>query len=84
MKHAHSAEQTLHPLRASTLSQLADTVLCPRYDRSRALPGPVHSGVGGFDRSHLAIYFDDLLARFESHRWGELGIGLLPGDKLIP
>jgi mannitol 2-dehydrogenase len=81
MKCAHSAEQTLSPLRASTLSQLADTVVRPRYDQSRALPGPVHIAVGGFDRSHLAIYFDDLLARFEAHRGGEPGSGLLPGDR---
>ena len=77
------AEQTPIPLGASTLSQLADTIVRPRYDRSRALPGLVHIGVGGFNRSHLAIYLDDLLARGESHRWGELGIGLLPGDKQI-
>ena len=77
------AEQTPLPLRASTLSQLADTIVRPRYDRSRTLPGLVHIGVGGFNRSHLAIYLDDLLARGGSHRWGELGIGLLPGDKQI-
>ena len=43
----------------------------------------MHIGVGGFNRSHLAIYLDDLLARGDSNRWGEFGIGLLPGDKQI-
>jgi mannitol 2-dehydrogenase len=43
----------------------------------------VHIGVGGFNRSHLAVYLDDLLARGESKRWGEFGVGLLPGDKQI-
>jgi mannitol 2-dehydrogenase len=43
----------------------------------------VHIGVGGFNRSHLAVYLDDLLVRGDSDRWGEFGIGLLPGDKLI-
>ena len=77
------AEQTPLPLRASTLSQLAETIVRPRYDRSRTLPGLVHIGVGGFNRSHLAIYLDDLLARGDSYRCGEFGIGLLPGDKQI-
>ncbi len=70
-------------LRASTLSQLADTIPRPRYDRSRTFPGLVHIGVGGFNRSHLAVYLDDLLTREESERWGEFGVGLLPEDKTI-
>ncbi len=71
------------PLRASTLSRLADTIVRPRYDRNLTLPGLVHIGVGGFNRSHLAIYLDDLLVRGDSYRWGEFGIGLLPGDREI-
>ncbi len=34
-------------LRASTLSQLAGTIPCPRYGRSRTLPGLVRIEVGG-------------------------------------
>jgi mannitol 2-dehydrogenase len=71
------------PLRESTLSQLARIVTCPRYDRSSTLPGIVHIGVGGFNRSHLAVYLDDLLTLRASKPWGEFGVGLLPGDKLI-
>jgi mannitol 2-dehydrogenase len=77
------AEKTPVPIRASTLSQLAETIVRPRYDRSRTLPGLVHIGVGGFNRSHLAMYLDDLLTRGDSSRWGEFGIGLLPGDRQI-
>ncbi len=76
-------EQNPVRLRASTLGQLADTIPRPLYDRSLTLPGLVHIGVGGFNRTHLAIYLDDLLARGDSSRWGEFGIGLLPGDKQI-
>jgi mannitol 2-dehydrogenase len=43
----------------------------------------VHIGAGGFNRSHLAVYLDDLLTRGEPKRWGEFGIGLLPADKFI-
>ena len=73
---------TPFPLRASTLGQIADTISTPTYDRTRILPGLVHIGVGGFNRSHLAVYLDDLLTLGQSNRWGELGVGLLAGDKL--
>jgi mannitol 2-dehydrogenase len=43
-------------------------------------PGIVHIGVGGFNRSHLAAYLDDLLNRGTAECWGEFGVGLLPGD----
>jgi mannitol 2-dehydrogenase len=43
----------------------------------------VHIGVGGFNRSHLAVYLDDLLMREDQKRWGEFGIGLLPADKQL-
>ena len=70
-------------LRNSTLSQLPAAVSRPVYDRSRTVPGLVHIGVGGFNRSHLAVYLDDLLTLGTSKPWGEFGVGLLPPDKLI-
>jgi len=70
------------------LAQLSAEIPRPRYDRSRTVPSLVHIGVGGFNRSHLAVYLDDLLNldedlqnRDEAVRWGEFGIGLLPADK---
>ena len=54
--------------------------------------GIVHIGVGGFNRSHLAVFLNDLLAldaqsKPPKHdkrlRWGEFGVGLLPGDREI-
>ena len=77
------AEHYPVPLRASSLGQLSDAISRPRYDRGRISSGIVHIGVGGFNRSHLAVYLDDLLGSSESNRWGELGVGLLPHDKLI-
>jgi mannitol 2-dehydrogenase len=70
-------------LRESNLHRLAKSVLRPSYDRTRTVPAVVHIGVGGFNRSHLAVYLDDLLALGERRRWGEFGVGLLPGDKII-
>lgn len=70
-------------LSQSTLSQLAANIARPSYDRSRTVPGLVHIGVGGFNRSHLAVYLDDLLTLGEPRRWGEFGVGLLAGDKAI-
>lgn len=70
-------------LRDSTLFELPGIITRPRYDRSRTFPGLVHIGAGAFNRSHMAVYLDDLLARGEEMRWGEFGVGLLPWDKEI-
>jgi len=70
-------------LRGSTLDSIPQSVLRPRYDRCRTRPALAHIGVGGFNRSHLAVYLDDLLSSGATERWGELGIGLLPPDKQI-
>jgi mannitol 2-dehydrogenase len=50
----------------------------PTYDRSRLLPRILHLGVGGFHRSHLALYAHEL-AELGSD-WGIRGLGLLAGD----
>lgn len=55
----------------------------PAYDRSRTLSNLVHISVGGFNRSHLAVYLDDLLTIGDAGLWGEFGIGLLEGDRTI-
>ncbi len=57
------AGHTSVALRASTLARLPDSVARPGYDRSRTVSRLVHFGVGGFNRSHLAVYLDDLLSR---------------------
>jgi mannitol 2-dehydrogenase len=77
------AAPNLVRLRNATLSQLPATVARPAYDRGSIISGIVHIGVGGFNRSHLAVYLDDLLTLGEAKPWGEFGVGLLPGDKLI-
>jgi mannitol 2-dehydrogenase len=68
------------PLRNSSLARLATKIKRPAYERNGVGSGVVHFGVGAFNRSHQAVYLDDLLCLGEDKRWGESGIGLLEGD----
>ncbi|SEO46137.1 mannitol dehydrogenase family protein [Trujillonella endophytica] len=68
-------------LSASTLATLGPSVWTPRYDRTAVRPGIVHLGVGGFHRSHQALYVDRLLESGRGTDWGICGVGVLPGDR---
>lgn len=74
----HSRKQYL--LCPANLQRLHPAVQVPRYSRQLLRPGIVHIGVGGFNRSHLAVYLDDLLQQGHSPNWAEFGIGLRPSD----
>ncbi|MET0449660.1 MAG: mannitol dehydrogenase family protein [Aeromicrobium sp.] len=69
-------------LRSANLDQLPAGVQVPAYDPDAVEAGIVHIGVGGFHRSHLAVYVDDLLADGHSS-WGIRGIGLMPSDRTM-
>jgi mannitol 2-dehydrogenase len=70
------------PLCAATLTQLDRLdVAIPSYDRKDVTLGIVHFGVGGFHRSHQAMYLDRLMNDGLAHDWGICGVGLLPGDR---
>lgn len=64
----------------ANLSQISEMAHVPSYDRSAVKCGIVHMSVGGFHRSHQAVYMDDLLATGVTD-WGICGVGLLPNDK---
>jgi mannitol 2-dehydrogenase len=49
------------------------------YDRSKLTPSLAHIGVGGFHRSHQAVYVDQMLGAGLTD-WAYWGLGLLPGD----
>lgn len=51
----------------------------PGYDRAALRPGIVHIGVGGFHRSHQAVYLDELARAGVSSEWGITGIGMRSG-----
>ena len=62
----------------STLAEL--NVPVPGYDRRQVTTGIVHIGVGGFHRSHQAMYIDTLMNRGAAMDWGICGIGVQPSN----
>jgi len=68
-------------LKQENLPQLADKMICPSYDRSKAKAGIVHVGVGGFHRSHEAYYTDALMNETDALEWGICGVGLREADR---
>ena len=48
-------------LSSRTLPVLSASVATPGYDRQQVRVGIVHLGVGGFHRSHQAMYLDRLM-----------------------
>ena len=54
-------------------------IAVPRYDRSALAARILHLGVGGFHRSHMALYTDELAAA--GGDWGIRGVGLLEADR---
>lgn len=70
-------------LSQTTLGRLPDTVAVPRYDRGQVGQAIVHIGLGGFHRSHQALYLDDLFNEQGPQPWGICGVGLLPQDRAM-
>jgi mannitol 2-dehydrogenase len=62
------------------LSLLSRAVATPSYDRREIRVGIVHFGVGGFHRSHEAMYLDRLMNQGLALDWGICGIGVMPSD----
>ncbi len=55
-------------------------VKSPTYDRTAMSEGIVHIGVGGFHRSHEALYMDELLQSHGLKNWAICGVGIMPQD----
>ena len=71
-------------LRQAMLAQAAPGTAVPTYDRASVSVGMVHIGVGGFHRSHQAVYLDDLLATDPAARsFGLCGVSLLEQDRRV-
>jgi mannitol 2-dehydrogenase len=71
----------MQPLNETSLPSLSASMPTPTYDRGQVRTGIVHLGVGGFHRSHQAMYIDRLLERGEAVDWGICGVGVLPSDR---
>jgi mannitol 2-dehydrogenase len=67
-------------LNEATLTELNAAVSVPRYDRRQVSTGIVHISVGGFHRSHQAMYIDTLMNAGTAMDWGICGIGLRPSN----
>ena len=63
------------------LGKLDERVERPGYNRAALKVGIVHFGVGGFHRSHQAMYMDRLMERGRCLDWAICGVGLMPADK---
>jgi len=68
-------------LNTTTLPDIADRIPVPTCDRTDIRAGIIHIGVGGFHRSHQAMYIDRLLQMGQASQWGIIGVGLLPTDR---
>lgn len=67
-------------LNQQSLAGFPANLAVPGYDRSALRVGVVHFGVGGFHRSHQAMYLDRLMNCGQAHDWAICGVGLLSGD----
>ncbi|QLG74131.1 hypothetical protein HG535_0G00160 [Zygotorulaspora mrakii] len=55
----------------------------PNYSRQGVKQGIVHLGVGGFHRSHLALYMHRLMQQHNTKDWSICGVGLIKPDAIM-
>ncbi|MCL4135923.1 UNVERIFIED_CONTAM: hypothetical protein GTU68_023813 [Idotea baltica] len=60
-----------------------DNVKVPSYNRATLETGIVHIGVGGFHRSHQALYIDKLCEEQSATDWAICGVGIMPQDEQL-
>jgi mannitol 2-dehydrogenase len=65
---------------ADLLSNPPENVAAPTYDRQVITEGILHIGVGGFHRSHQALYLDEMLQNHGASTWAICGVGIMPQD----
>lgn len=70
-------------LSAQNLDQYTGAATRAQYDRSQVKVGIAHIGVGGFHRSHQAMYLDTLMGKGRALDWGICGVGLMPADLAV-
>lgn len=70
-------------LNQKNLSEAAEFLKVPTYNRNELKCGIVHIGVGGFHRAHQALVVQSLLELGGHEDWGICGIGLRKEDHQI-
>lgn len=71
---------TTAPVSKDLLAKKPTNVQILTYDRAAVKAGILHLGVGGFHRSHQALYLDDLAEKHGDREWGICGVGIMPQD----
>lgn len=66
-------------LSQANLGSIASDIRTPKYDRNALDAGILHMSVGGFHRSHQAVYVDNVLSQSPAN-WMIAGVGLMPQD----
>lgn len=78
--HPIEEKNDMTSLNEAALQELVGQLPIPSYHRRAVRTGIVHFGVGGFHRSHQAMFIDRLLNLGGSQDWGICGVGVLPSD----
>lgn len=63
-------------LNCKNLSKLSEDILVPKYKKEDLTPGIVHFGVGNFNRSHQAVYLNELFNNGLDYNWAIVGSGM--------
>lgn len=66
-----------------SLTEIANLVDIPHYDRAQLTPGVLHIGVGNFHRAHQATYFHKLFEMGLDHDWAIIGAGIMSFDQAM-
>jgi len=72
----------MYTLSNQSLANLPNNIQKPNYDRKKLTENIIHIGVGGFHRSHQALYIHDLMQMGETN-WAIFGVGIMPQDELM-
>ena len=74
---------TAVPITNSLLKEAPKGVTVPTYERASLKESIFHIGVGGFHRSHQAVYMDDLAEQHGVKDWAICGAGIMAQDEAM-
>lgn len=77
------ANITAVPVSNELLKKAPANVKVPTYDRAALKESIFHIGVGGFHRSHQALYMDDLAQSHGVTDWALCGAGIMAQDEAM-
>jgi mannitol 2-dehydrogenase len=79
IKNNAAEKQASLSLNEKNLEAISHRVTSPNYKRNELSAGIVHMSIGGFHRSHQAVYIDDLL-QLSPDNWMISAVGLMDED----